>query len=68
MPVIPALRRLRQENHEFKASLGCMLRPCVKKGVRHMCIHVHTYKYVYISAHYIKTLLFIPVFECIREV
>jgi hypothetical protein len=22
MPVIPALRRLRQENHEFKASLG----------------------------------------------
>jgi hypothetical protein len=22
MPIIPALKRLRQENHEFKASLG----------------------------------------------
>jgi hypothetical protein len=27
MPVIPALRRLRQEEHKFKASLGCILRP-----------------------------------------
>jgi hypothetical protein len=29
--VILALGRLRQEDHEFKASLGCMERPCLKK-------------------------------------
>jgi hypothetical protein len=29
--VIPALRRLRQEDHEFKVNLGCIERPCLKK-------------------------------------
>jgi hypothetical protein len=29
--VIPALRRLRQENCEFKSSLGYIARPCLKK-------------------------------------
>jgi hypothetical protein len=28
--VIPALRRLRQEDHKFQASLGYMGRPCLK--------------------------------------
>jgi hypothetical protein len=25
MPVIPALGKVRQENHEFKTSLGCIV-------------------------------------------
>jgi hypothetical protein len=31
MPVIPALRRPRQEEHKFKASLGYIPRPLTKK-------------------------------------
>jgi hypothetical protein len=27
MPIIPALRRLRQEDHEFQASLRCVVNP-----------------------------------------
>jgi hypothetical protein len=30
-PVIPALRRLRQDNHEFKVILGYVTRSCLKK-------------------------------------
>jgi hypothetical protein len=29
--VIPALGRLKQEDHEFKVKLGYILRPCPKK-------------------------------------
>jgi hypothetical protein len=31
MPKIPPLRRLRQMDHEFKARLGYMARPYLKK-------------------------------------
>jgi hypothetical protein len=31
MPVIPALERLRQKDHEFKARLDYTVRPCLKK-------------------------------------
>jgi hypothetical protein len=34
MPVIPTLRRLWQEDYEFKASLGYMARPCFKKQIK----------------------------------
>jgi hypothetical protein len=29
MPVIPSLRRQRQEDHEFEASLGITVGPCL---------------------------------------
>lgn len=31
LPIIPALRRLRQDNHKLDASLGCIQRPCNKE-------------------------------------
>jgi hypothetical protein len=31
MPVIPALMRLRKEDHNFQANLGFTARPCLKK-------------------------------------
>jgi hypothetical protein len=31
--VIPALRRLRQEDHEFGTSLGYIARPCMAQAV-----------------------------------
>jgi hypothetical protein len=30
IPEIPALGRLRQEEHQFKASIGYIARPCLK--------------------------------------
>jgi hypothetical protein len=32
MPIIPAHRRLMQENCKFQASLGYVAIPCLKKG------------------------------------
>jgi hypothetical protein len=31
MPIIAAFRRLRQEGHKFKVSLGYIVRPCLKR-------------------------------------
>jgi hypothetical protein len=35
MPVIPVLRRLRQEDQEFKANLNYISRPYLKKYIDH---------------------------------
>jgi hypothetical protein len=32
MPVIPALRKMKQEDHEFEASLGYMVSFCLKQN------------------------------------
>jgi hypothetical protein len=32
MSVIPALRKLRQEDYEFEASLGCKVKICLKRA------------------------------------
>jgi hypothetical protein len=32
MPIIPALRRVRQKDHKFKASLGHTVRQCFKQN------------------------------------
>jgi hypothetical protein len=34
MPIIPAFRRLREEDHKFKANLGYIVRFCFKKRAR----------------------------------
>jgi hypothetical protein len=36
MPVIPALEGLRQKGHEFQASLGNIVRQCLKQRNRQM--------------------------------
>jgi hypothetical protein len=56
MPVIPALRRLRQEDGEFKTSLGYTAKLCLKKLrtvlfkiLRNMSGTVYTFLFLFYS-------------------
>jgi hypothetical protein len=58
MPVIPALGRLKWDDWEFKASLGYIVRLCLKKNIyapyMHTCtctMCVYMYIYIYIYTH-----------------
>jgi tRNA A22 N-methylase len=42
MPVIPALRRQRQEEPQLKISLGYIVRPCLKKNKISQVLVAHT--------------------------
>jgi hypothetical protein len=42
MPVIPALRRLRQDSHKFQSSLGCKGDPVFKEKMGQSEV-IHTY-------------------------
>jgi hypothetical protein len=51
--IIPVLR-LRQEGCQLEASLGYIVRPCLKKYVYmyiYICIYVYIYMYIYIYSH-----------------
>jgi hypothetical protein len=37
-PAIPALKRQRQENHQFKVTLGYTARPCLKTNNKHISL------------------------------
>jgi hypothetical protein len=41
-PVFPALRRLRQEDREFEASLGNIGSPCLKETNKKMNLRLYT--------------------------
>jgi hypothetical protein len=49
-PVIPALRKLRQEDLQFKTSLGYTARPCLKKNQKQN--HVVHLKYIQYKIKY----------------
>jgi hypothetical protein len=51
VPLIPALQRLKQEDGEFQATLGCIVRPCLKMtttkprklfSIENRFLYVHT--------------------------
>jgi hypothetical protein len=43
MSVIPALRRLRREDHEYEASLGCEM----EASLGYTATHTHTDTFIY---------------------
>jgi hypothetical protein len=64
MPVIPALGRLKWDDWEFKASLGYIVRLCLKKNIyapyMHTCtctMCVYIYIYIHIYTHICLTYI-----------
>jgi hypothetical protein len=42
VPVIPAFRRLRQKDHEFETSIGCIKNLILKSKTKSQCLHAST--------------------------
>jgi hypothetical protein len=59
-PVIPAFGRQRQENHEFKAGLGYIARPCIKKNQQENISNKANIKRLYLKNSK-KNAIFLPV-------